>query len=183
MKLREFPGALALGLLASLIAHTALFGGEHQLGGAYQAAIFTMVSSAVGGLLVGFAALAWLGARHTADGSILASRLGQRLPGLAPLLATTALCFALCERLEPEHAARGLLPLVVALAVAAWLVRALAQVAIEALARAVIAIDRTPFAPRIPIRVHLAVPVVIVKPAPQLRRRFARPPPIANVRA
>jgi hypothetical protein len=183
MKLREFPGALALGLLASLIAHTALFGGEHQMGGAYHAAIFTLASSAVGGLLVGFAALAWLGARHTADGSILAARLGHHLPGIAPLLAATTLCFALCERLEPEHAARGLLPLVVALAVAAWLTRALAQVAIAALAGAIIAIDRSPFAPRTPVWVRLAVPVVAVKPAPRLRRRFARPPPIANVRA
>ncbi len=35
--LRKVPGALALGLLASLAAHATLFGGEHAMGGGYHA--------------------------------------------------------------------------------------------------------------------------------------------------
>ncbi len=37
--LRKAPGALALGLLASLAAHAPLYGGGHAMGGTYHALI------------------------------------------------------------------------------------------------------------------------------------------------
>lgn len=39
MRPPEFPGALALGLPAALLAHTVVFGGDHSLGGAYHQAL------------------------------------------------------------------------------------------------------------------------------------------------
>ena len=119
MKLREFPGALALGLLASLGAHTALYGSSHEMGGAFHSELVTVAVAALGGLLVAFGALAWTGSRHAADGSVLAARLTGRLPGLAPVLVATALCFALGERLEPAHAATAFWPLVAAIVASA----------------------------------------------------------------
>ena len=89
MKLREFPGALALGLLASLGAHTALYGSSHEMGGAFHSELVSVAVAALGGLLVAFGALAWTGSRHAADGSVLAARLTGRLPGLAPVLVAT----------------------------------------------------------------------------------------------
>jgi hypothetical protein len=183
VKLREFPGALALGLLASLAAHTALFGGDHDMGGAYHTQLLTVALAGLGGLLTAFGALAWAGARHAADGSVLGARLAQRLPGILPVIAAAAVCFALVERLEPQHAAAGLLPLLAAIAASAGLLLALARAAIKALAGAAIAVSRSAFAARRPIRLRLTAPAFALAPAPSLRRRFARPPPVANARA
>jgi hypothetical protein len=177
MKLREFPGALALGLLASLGAHTALFGGSHEMGGAFHSELVTVALAALGGLLVAFGALAWTGSRHTADGSVLAARLTGRLPGLAPVLVATALCFAAGERLEPQHTAAALWPLVVAIVASGTLLLLLARAAIKTLAQAIVAVGRPAYATRTPFWLRRAVPVFAVAPAPSLRRRFARPPP------
>lgn len=180
MKLREFPGALALGLLAALGAHTALYGGSHEMGGAFHGELVTVALAALGGLLVAFGALAWTGSRHTADGSVLAARLTGRLPGLGPVLVATALCFAAGERLEPEHAAAAFWPLVAAIVASAALLLLLARAAIKTLAQAVVAITRPAYATRTPFWLRRAAPVFAVAPAPSLRRRFARPPPQTN---
>ena len=180
MKLREFPGALALGLLASLGAHTALYGSSHEMGGAFHSELVTVAVAALGGLLVAFGALAWTGSRHAADGSVLAARLTGRLPGLAPVLVATALCFALGERLEPAHAATALWPLFAAIVASAALLLVLARAAIKTLAGAIVAVSRPAYATRTPFWLRRAAPVFAVAPAPSLRRRFARPPPIAN---
>ena len=180
MKLREFPGALALGLLASLVAHTALYGGDHEMGGAYHAQLVSVAVAALGGLLVAFGALAWTGARHAADGSVLASRLGRLLPGLGPVLVATAVCFVVGERLEPQHAAAALAPLVAVILSCGALVFGLARAAIKTLSQAVVAISRPAFAPRTPAWLRIAAPVFAVAPAPSLRRRYTRPPPAAN---
>jgi len=180
MKLREFPGALALGLLASLGAHAALFGGDHEMGGAYHAQLLTLAAAALGGLLVAFGALAWTGARHAADGSVLAARLARRLPAILPVIASAALCFALGERLEPAHAPAATAPLIAAILIASVLLHALARWAIETLAHAVVAVTRTGYAGRTPIRLRVPAPVFIVAEPPALRRRYARPPPQAN---
>jgi hypothetical protein len=177
MKLREFPGALALGLLASLGAHTALYGGSHEMGGAFHSELVTVAVAALGGLLVAFGALAWTGSRHAADGSVLAARLTGRLPGLAPVLVATALCFAAGELLEPQHAAAALWPLVAAIVASGALLLLLARAAIKTLAQAIVAVSRPAYATRTPFWLRRAVPVFAVAPAPSLRRRFARPPP------
>jgi hypothetical protein len=180
MKLREFPGALALGLLASLGAHTALYGGSHEMGGAFHGELVTVALAALGGFLVAFGALAWTGSRHAADGSVLAARLTGRLPGLAPVLVATALCFIAGERLEPQHASAALWPLVAAIIASAALLLLVTRSAIKALAGAIIAIARPTYATRTPFWLRRAVPVFAIAPAPSLRRRFARPPPAAN---
>jgi hypothetical protein len=181
VKVREFPGALALGLLASLGAHTVLYGGGHEMGGAYHEEFITMALAALGGFLVAFGALAWTGSRHAADGSVLAARLLRRLPGIAPVLVATALCFAAGERLEPQHASVSAWALVAAIVASAWLLVFLARGAIKALAQAVVIFSTPGYAQRKPIWLRRAAPVFAVATAPSLRRRYARPPPAANV--
>ena len=78
--LRKVPGALAVGLLASLAAHTALFGGSHAMGGAYHELFLQAALTIVVGACLLFASLAWSGAKSTADGSVLAARLCSRFP-------------------------------------------------------------------------------------------------------
>ncbi|MGA8535756.1 MAG: hypothetical protein WB615_16740, partial [Candidatus Tumulicola sp.] len=109
MTVRGIPGALALGLLASLLAHAALYGGHHAMGGAYHDALSELAGAGGAGFAVLLAALAWTGSRVAADGSILAARLGSRLPAIGPVAAAAGLWFALAERIEPRHGDAGLL--------------------------------------------------------------------------
>jgi hypothetical protein len=176
---REIPGALALGLFASLIAHTALFGGGHAMGGAYHDLLVQLASASCLGFALVLGALAWSGSRETADGSVLAARLAGRVPGIAPLVTAAGLWFALGERLEARHADPGLLVSLAVVAATAGAILALVRLGVRRLAGAVIAISRSPFAERASIRVRLLQPAPIARRSPLLRRRFARPPPIA----
>lgn len=184
VSLRKIPGALALGLLASLVAHTALYGGGHAMGGAYHELLLEAAAAGSIGLLTLLGALAWLGARRASDGSILAARLGAHVPNLYAVAASAAGCFALAEWVEKPHAGGGVLPAAGCLLLAAWLVLTLARAAVRALAGAVVAIvagafDRRP----LPVRIARRDPAPRALRSPLLRRRFARPPPIANARA
>jgi hypothetical protein len=147
-----------------------------------------LLQAAVGGsvaLLAFFGSLASSGASHVTDGSVLATRLAQRLPGLPSLLAATSFWYVLAERIEPHHAAT--VPLgasVLALAGAAWIVLRLAKAIVQTLAGAVFAASRPPWAARTPRWMRRAPSLPIARRSPLLRRRFARPPPsVAIARA
>jgi hypothetical protein len=181
VNLRKVPGALALGLLASLIAHSVLYGGDHMMAAGYHALLLQVAAAGALSLLVFFGSLAWSGARGAADGSILAARLTERLPALGLLLPATLIWFAAAEGVEPNHATAPPIAILLALIVASWLLHFLARGFVAALARAIIAISRDPFAPRTPLWSRRTRPC----PAPRrflwASRRFARPPPIALV--
>jgi hypothetical protein len=170
-------------LLASLVAHTALYGGDHLVGGAYHSLLLELATVGTGAFVALLAALAWTGSRLTAQGSILSARMGSRLPGLAPLVASAGLWFALIERAESDHWGAGIFLTAVCLVAAAWSLLTLARGAARLLAGAVIAIFRAPSAARTPVWVRPELPRPFARRSPPLRRRFARPPPIANVRA
>jgi len=178
--LRKVPAAVALGLLASLAAHAAIFGGEHSVGGAYHALLVQAAFAGSVGLLVALASLAWAGARYVSDGSILAARLASRLPGFGWIAASGALWLGLAEGIEPHHA--GALPLAVpvVLAAAAWAMGRLCRLALALISTVVVVVSKTAFAPRTPPWIRHA----FARPLPRrrifARRRFARPPPIAT---
>lgn len=139
-----------------------------------------LLQAAVGsalGLLAFFALCAWNGA-SAADGSILAARLAQRLPGFLPISTAAALWYAAAEFAEPSHAAASWIAVAFFLAAGSALLRLLGLAALAVFAEAVIAVFGTPFAPRAPswlARTRTARPVRRILWA---RRRFARPPPI-----
>ncbi|MGA8574509.1 MAG: hypothetical protein WB609_02335 [Candidatus Cybelea sp.] len=179
MTLRKVPGALVLGLLASLAAHAALFGREHAMGGDYHA---LLVEAALGGalcLLAFFGALAWNGSKGTADGSIVAARLQGRLPGAGALFASTLLWYVVAEAIEPHHSPAGTLAAGVALAAAAWLLSRLARAFVAIVAGAVIAVRRTHFSPRTFFWQLRPARRPLLRRASLVRRRYARPPPVA----
>jgi hypothetical protein len=179
--LRKVPGALALGLLASLGAHAALYGNEHAMGGGYHAAFVQVAIAAVLGLFLGASALAWSSAGRTPDGSVLAARLTDRLPGFAPLAVATALWFGVAEAIEPHHAGTAALVTLLALALAAATVRLLAVVGLAFLARVVFAIARPAFSPRTPCWARRPESPAPLRRILCGRRRFARPPPIDSL--
>jgi hypothetical protein len=177
--LRKVPGALALGLLASLAAHAALYGGGHAMGGAYNAAIVQAAFAGTLALLLGFAALAWSASGGAADGSVVAARLRQVIPGITAILAAALLWYAAAEALEPHHGGAPGLAALPLLVLTAWISRQLARWAAETLAHAVIAVTRLSFSPRTPSWNRPSHVRIAPRRPRGARRRFARPPPIA----
>jgi hypothetical protein len=176
---RGLPGAIALGLLASLVAHAAIFGGDHAMGGAYNEVLVQTAIAACVGLVASFGTLAWVGRGRASDGSVLASRLSQHLPDFPMLFASSAAWYTLAEALEPHHAPASALVILIALASAAFAILLGARGLLRTLAKAVLAIAPTDFSPRSPAWVRRPQAVPVVRRSPLLRRRFARPPPIA----
>jgi hypothetical protein len=175
--LRTLPGALVLGLLASLAAHTAVYGSGHLVGGSYHDLLLAQAALGVAGMLALAAALAWAGAKHIADGSVLAARLTERLPALRGLAPVTAGWFLLIEHLEPRHGGAPALSISVCLLLAAALLLALARGFLGLLAAAVFAVFQSRHAMRVPEwRVYGAPVPRRTRPA-FAGRRFVRPPP------
>jgi hypothetical protein len=148
------------------------------MGGGYHA-LLLQAALAVGiGLLVFFGLLAASGANAAVDGSVLAARLIERLPGFGSLCLAAAVWYGVAECLEPQHAAASLLAVPLSLAAASWLVQLLSRSVVAVLAGAVLAAWRAAFAPRTPVwfrRLHSPRPTRRIL---WTRRRFARPPPI-----
>ncbi len=179
MTLRKVPGTLALGLVVSLAAHAALYGGEHSVGGAYHALLLQAATGGLIGLVFLLCSLAWNGARIASDGTILAARLSQRLPGLGWLAASGSLWYLLAERSEPSHAGVAPLAVVIALAAASALVTVLTRAAVRAVAAVIFAVVRYAFSTRTPSWTRRPGSRPIARRPAYAWRRFARPPPIA----
>lgn len=152
------------------------------MGGSYHALLLQAALAGSVAMCTLFASLAASGAARVADGSVLASRLALRLPRPASLVAATVGWYALAESIEPHHAAT--VPLgasILTLAAAAWIVLRLAKAIVQALAGAVFAALRSPWATRTPRWIRHASALPIARRSPLLRRRFARPPPSAAI--
>jgi hypothetical protein len=176
--LRKVPAALALGLLASILAHAGLYGGEHAMGGGYHALLLQAALAGGISLLVFFGLLAASGTNAAVNGSVLAARLIERLPGFGSLCLAAAAWYGVAEYLEPHHAAASLLAVPLSLAAAAWLIQLLSRAVVAILAGAVFAAWRAAFSPKTPVwfrRLHSPRPTRRIL---WTRRRFARPPPI-----
>ncbi len=182
MTLRKVPGALALGLLASLAAHTAVYGDEHAMGGTYHLMLMQAALAGAVSLLIFGAALAWSSSARLTDGSVVAARLRERLPGLPWILAAAGLWYTGAEALEPHHAGPSPLLLVLVLSAAAWVVLRIARAVVALLAGVVIAVTQTQFSPRSPSWARRPRRRPISRRLTRTRRRFARPPPILTPR-
>lgn len=179
MTLGKVPGALALGLLASLVAHAGLYGGGHAMGGDYHALLTQLAIAGAASLLFFYVFLVWDGAGSAVNGSVLAARLTSRLPGFGLVLASATVWYAVAELVEARHPA-GIpwIAVPIGLAVAAWLFRAISRIALAVLAGAIVAVFRAGFAPRTPSWTRFTPYSRPLRPVLWARRRFARPPPI-----
>jgi hypothetical protein len=170
------PGAVALGLLASLLAHAAVYGGDHAQGGSYHDAYFSLAiaGAACFALVLGYLALA---GGHCCMGSILAARLARLLPPLPLLTAAASGWFALGESIEGRHPTAAMWLIATALAAASAVLRLLAGLFIRAIGAIAVAVLTRAFAPRLPKAHRFFTPPLRVRDAAYLGRRFARPPP------
>lgn len=180
MTLRKVPGALALGLLASLVAHTAVYGREHAAGGSYHGLLLEIAVSGVVALIAAALLLGLSGARTAVNGSVLAARLSVRLPGFASLVSSTVLSYAAIEALEPHHADASLFVAGTCLVAAAWLVATLSRWFCALVAATMLRIASAAFS------THTFTWFVSLRTTPNRRRvpfayrRFARPPPAGS---
>lgn len=181
--LRKIPGCLALGSFAALAAHAALYGGEHAIGGIYQVVLVQVALAAALGFVVFFGALAWTQSERVTDGSVLACRLRERLPGVGSVAAAAVAWYAAIETVEPQHAGVPEIALLAAIAVASYAALRLARGITDAFANAVISISRSSFSPRAPAWNRRPRGRVMPRRSFLTRRRFARPPPFAIVPA
>jgi FtsH-binding integral membrane protein len=153
------------------------------MGGAYNGLLLQLALVGSLGMSLALAAVAWGGAGQLADGSVLAARIGERLPALPALLVSTCSWFALGERIEPEHVAASLLLTLLCLVVSAVLLGVAARFTVRLLVGATFTVFRPLFSGRAPAWVRRTQQRPITLRSPLLRRRFARSPPIANDRA
>lgn len=175
--LRKVPGALALGLLASLVAHGALYGGEHSMGGGYHGVLLQLAAVVSLSLVIFFGFLAWSNARVAVNGSVLAARLAERLPGFGSLFTAATLWYTAAEYVEPHHAGAFWLAVPLVIAAVSWLIQRCCRYALMLLADAIIAVLRRDFAPRTPVWVKQPAIAPVERRVSHCRRRFARPPP------
>lgn len=147
------------------------------MGGGYHALLLQAALAGGVGLLLFFGLLA-LGGANAVSGSVLATRLTERLPGFGSLCIAAGLWYGVAECLEPHHAAASFAAVPLLLAAASWLVTLLGRGVVAVLAGAAIAAWRHAFSPRTPswfARLQSNRPTRRILWA---RRRFARPPPI-----
>jgi hypothetical protein len=175
------PGALGLGLLAALFTHAVLFGNGHSVGGAFHEAVVQGAIAAASALALAWGALAW-DARRLADGTVLGARLTSHLPGWPAVAACAAAWYFLIEHTEAPHAGAGLGIALAAVVIFAAAICKVAQFLVRSIAAVVVAIVRTRFFPRA-VFARPAYRRIVRPAAPALRRRYARPPPIASPRA
>lgn len=176
--LRKIPAGLALGLIASLIAHVALYGRQHAVGGTYHALLMQISSTAVLAFIALLGALAWSQSRNLADGRALATFLRERLPSLGTVVTSGAAWYAGVEAIEPHHAGASGFALLAALGAASYALLHLARAMADTFAHAAIMISRTSFSPAVPAWRRRPRERVVARHSIQARRRFARPPPI-----
>jgi len=178
MRARELPGAVALGLLASLLAHTAAYGGGHAMGGAYHTALVAGAAGGALGALIAALSLAWASAGRALDGSILAARLRAGLPSWPLLTLAATAWFAFGETLEAHHDGVAIPLVAAALVASAYVVLFFARMALSFLAAIVIAIRVDAFAPRLSTWQRLTLlPAPVPRHLLRADRRYARPPP------
>lgn len=166
-----------LGLPAAVLAHWAIFGHAHILGGNSHALLSALWIICVGLAIAGALAAAFLSTRSQSSISRAIGRIGLVAPSLAALLASTTFWFVMIELREKPHAIPTL-SAIAAICFAAWIVGALWR----GLARAAAAVA-TEWFQRLRIACESGSPSAWGTPVPVIAahapayRLFSRPPP------
>jgi hypothetical protein len=178
--LRTIRVGLGLGLPAALIAHGALFGGQHAVGGAYHGVLVQATSTVALAFVALLWTCAWALSRNFSDGRVLAGRLRERLPSVGSVVASAAVWYLGIEALEPHHLSAPALAVFLGLAIASCFVLGLARAMADAFAHLAVTLARGSFSPRVPAWRRIPREPAVARRAHLARRRYARPPPIAS---
>ena len=177
VKIRGLPGALALGLLASVIGHAAGYGNAHPMGGAYHGTLLALAFAGVGIFVLAALAVAVASAHVAPDGTVVAARLRRWVPGTGVLALATTGWFAVAEAIEGAHATGPSFIIVFALLAAIVAVRVFALAVISVVSSVAIAIGVPAFALRVYAHGASFERPLSLATAVHSRRLFARPPP------
>lgn len=178
MTLRQLPGALILGLLASLVAHTLGYGDGHIQGGAYHDGLVALATLGGAGLLAAATIAAFFSAGPHGTGSVIAARIRSHVPGLAAIGASALGWYAAAESLEPTHATASSVLMAALLALATIVIGFLAALLVRFVAAIAMGIFESPFANRQPLFARRAYVLARVPSARAARRPVSRPPPV-----
>lgn len=181
MTLRQMPGALLLGLLASLAAHALAFGQGHTEGGAYHGFLMNLALCGAGTGLCAAMLAAFGRAPTCAQGSILACRLAAFVPGVRVVAASGLAWFAAIESFEPAHAGVSLLVVAAGMLLAALALRHLALFVLRLLAQLALSTARPGFAMRAPFVLRRAVAPAFVPARIFAPHHVTRPPPALSL--
>jgi hypothetical protein len=176
--MRRFPGTLALGLLTAYFAHTVLYGNDHVMGGSYGCALEALALTGALGLGGFWLAICLVSRGRLCQGSVLTAGIRRLVPSLTGVFAASLGWFGLAESVEHGHAWAPTWCIVVALLVAAVLVRLLAFAGLRALAKIAFSSDSGAFENRAPSWTLIGVRPPVGLPVVLALRLFSRPPPI-----
>jgi hypothetical protein len=177
-RVRRLPGALALGLLSAFSAHALLYGHGHAMGGSCGAALQALAFAATAGFGACWFAICIASHGRLRQGSVLTASISNQVPSLPALFVTSLGWFWLAESLESGHAWAPKGCIVLALLLAAALIRRMATAVLRALARIALAGDASEFNDRAPFWIPIARRAVLGLPLVHTLRLFSRPPPI-----
>jgi hypothetical protein len=149
------------------------------MGGAYHCALLELSGFAI---FISFAfaiAFAWIGTRHVVEGSVACARMRELLPAYHSIVIATTGWFIMAESLEPVHATAPIALIMSALALASWLVIAIARGVLSLLARFTVAVRVGRSSPYPIAWVRRASRGPFARALFLGARYYARPPPIA----
>jgi hypothetical protein len=169
---------LAFGLLAAVVAHCAVYGSSHAMGGSWSQAFGAAALVGAFAIALVWFTFAWLSGSRLRDGSILASQIESALPSPALIAVAAILWFSLAESLERGHADAPAIVLALALALASLLTWGVARLVSRLIGLVVFRILTRSFEAREPARFAPARRIVPSASVLLARRRFARPPPV-----
>lgn len=176
--MRRFPGALALGLLTAFVAHMVVYGNGHVIGGSYCAVLRALASAAALGLGAFWFSICLASRGRLCQGSVLTASISRLLPSLTGIFATSLAWFCLIESVEDGHARAPTGCIVLALLMAAALVKLLALAGLRTLAKIAFLCDTGAFKNRAPSWIVIPDRLIVAVPVVRALRLFSRPPPI-----
>jgi hypothetical protein len=162
--LRKLASAVLLGLPTALFAHVLVFGSEHSVGGAFHNGLLELAGS--------FAFVATLIA---AIGALYRRR--DLVPGFIATGSGAAAWFSAIELCEQGHGVPVLFA-AVAIAFAAWIVRAVVLAFTQTLVAVVAILGATLAEARNRVILRRTYTVVFARSIAHRLRLFSRPPPV-----
>ena len=175
---RQLPGALCLGLLAAFVAHIAVYGAGHTMGGSFGEALRLLAVTTTIAAAIAWLAMGWASRGRLCDGTVIAARMERLFPSVPAITVAAVGWFALAESIEDSHAGASIAILAGSLLLASFFVGKIARLALRAVSATVFGTQRRRFHPRLPIWAAIErISVPVYRMAVE-RHHLARPPPV-----
>jgi hypothetical protein len=175
---RRVPGALCLGLLAAFLAHIAVYGGSHAMGGTYAETLRLLAITTTLAAGTAWLATGWAGHGRLCNGTVIVARMARLLPSTPSVAIAAVGWFSLAESIEGSHGDASIIVLAGALLFASLVVGKVAKIGLRVVAEIVFGMRWRSFIPRLPSWTPIDLCPAFVQQDAIKRHYFARPPPI-----